>query len=670
MIGLYGISGSGKSYLLKQLKNDNNFAHKHFTFYDGSLLLEEVVYGGLDAFKKMNDEHQHSAREQALSHAVNECQANAKTGVVAGHYMFWASEDKNNPKRVGTETDWTTYTHIIYLMVDPEIVSTRRTQDKTRGRGNVSAEHLRKWQEAEMKELRSICRDRGILFTTITETLTTVTGRIGERLAMLLSNFQGHDEAANTVAVEQAIDTAIANQDGLKTILLLDADKTLAPQDTGLLFWKETDLLGGSTGCPLTEVFKKGYSYASFRQAMLLYEEKADDFDAICGKVAAKVKMHPQMIEMLKRVGTTPHVDALIVTCGLRRVWELVLEHNDLTYIKVIGGGRISDGYVVTGHLKGAVVDHLHMKKLRVLAFGDSPLDMAMLHKADEAYIVVGDQATRSSSMDNELAKAINNTNGTLSALQILLPPTASPRLTLETLPKATLDSAELNLIFHDHSNPSTRFIHATTKPSAKLLTTPTRDATKQSYSLRKAHSRIGYYLATEYLSAITGLEETRIPHVQGGHTDGHRFRHEKATLIIPLMRGGEPMAFGVSKALPRAAFAHAKTFADVDKKIFEGKRTVVLVDSVINTGKSIVEFVLPLRERYPGVRVVVVAGVVQEDAVVVKKGDGKGETGFAEMLRDDKELWVVALRKSANRYKGKGGTDTGHRLFNTTMLD
>lgn len=129
-------------------------------------------------------------------------------------------------------------------------------------------------------------------------------------------------------------------------------------------------------------------------------------------------------------------------------------------------------------------------------------------------------------------------------------------------------------------------------------------------------------------------------------------------------------MAFGVSKALPRAAFAHAKTFADVDKKIFEGKRTVVLVDSVINTGKSIVEFVLPLRERYPGVRVVVVAGVVQEDAVVVKKGDGKGETGFAEMLRDDKELWVVALRKSANRYKGKGGTDTGHRLFNTTMLD
>ena len=68
-----------------------------------------------------------------------------------------------------------------------------------------------------------------------------------------------------------------------------------------------------------------------------------------------------------------------------------------------------------------------------------------------------------------------------------------------------------------------------------------------------------------------------------------------------------------------------------------------------------------------------VVAGVVQEGAVVAKEGEegGKGDgNGFAEMLRDDKELWVVALRKSENKYKGKGGTDTGHRLFGTTKLD
>jgi adenylate kinase len=294
MIGVYGISGSGKSYLLKQLKNDNNFADQNFSFYDGSSLLEEVVEGGLNAFKKMNNEQQYSAREQGLSHAASECRANAKKGVVAGHYMFWQAEDKNEPKRVGTEKDWTTYTHIVYLMVDPKIVSTRRIQDTTRERGDVSVGHLQKWQEAEVTEPRGVCRDRGILFTTITEVPTTTLGRTSGRLAALLNDFLGHDETANAAAVEQAIDTAFTGQDDLNTVLLLDADKTLALHDTGLLFWKETDLHGGTAECPLTQVFKKGYSYAAFRQAMLLYEEKADDFETICGKVAAKVEMYPE----------------------------------------------------------------------------------------------------------------------------------------------------------------------------------------------------------------------------------------------------------------------------------------------------------------------------------------------------------------------------------------
>jgi uracil phosphoribosyltransferase len=36
---------------------------------------------------------------------------------------------------------------------------------------------------------------------------------------------------------------------------------------------------------------------------------------------------------------------------------------------------------------------------------------------------------------------------------------------------------------------------------------------------------------------------------MQDHSTDGYRFRDETATLIVPLMRGGEPMALGVSKA-------------------------------------------------------------------------------------------------------------------------
>jgi uracil phosphoribosyltransferase len=186
-----------------------------------------------------------------------------------------------------------------------------------------------------------------------------------------------------------------------------------------------------------------------------------------------------------------------------------------------------------------------------------------------------------------------------------------------------------------------------------------------------KAHERVGFYLATEYLSEIIGLEEVEIQHVQDKPTDGYRFRHEMATLIIPMMRGGEPLAFGVSEAMPAAGFAHAKEFSDVNSKNFEGKRTIILVDSVINTGSSIVKFMKPLREQYPNVRVIVVAGVVQADAVVIQAVTGhKVNNKLAELMRDDPEFFLVALRKSENSYKGKGETDTGHRLFNTTKLD
>jgi hypothetical protein len=69
------------------------------------------------------------------------------------------------------------------------------------------------------------------------------------------------------------------------------------------------------------------------------------------------------------------------------------------------------------------------------------------------------------------------------------------------------------------------------------------------------------------------------------------------------------------------------------------------------------------MRALHPALRVVVVAGVVQAGAV---------ESGSALMLalEKDRNLSVVALRVSGNKYKGKGGTDTGHRLFNTTMLE
>ena len=84
----------------------------------------------------------------------------------------------------------------------------------------------------------------------------------------------------------------------------------------------------------------------------------------------------------------------------------LVTEMSDS--VKVIGGGRFSDGYFVTPGVKAAVVSHLRdVHDLHVWAFGDGPLDIPMLWEADQAVVVVGDKKKRSTIMDAALATAI-----------------------------------------------------------------------------------------------------------------------------------------------------------------------------------------------------------------------------------------------------------------------
>ena len=121
-------------------------------------------------------------------------------------------------------------------------------------------------------------------------------------------------------------------------------------------------------------------------------------------------------------------------------------------------------------------------------------------------------------------------------------------------------------------------------------------------------------------------------------------------------------MAFGINDAMPLAMFLHAKEPTDIKPVDTEGKRTVILVDSVVNNGDTVVKFVKHIRTLDPNIRIVVVAGVVQKESM--------SESGkIMVALKGLGPVSVVALRLSDNKFTGKGTTDTGNRLFNTTQL-
>ncbi|CAJ2507206.1 Uu.00g083920.m01.CDS01 [Anthostomella pinea] len=659
IIGLYGISGSGKTTLLQQVRE--TLDTDNFSFFEGTDEIAKLVDGGIEAFKKMDEGVKSLYRQAAIKGVAKACVDSGKAGIVTGHYMLWG-EGNAKGEVVCTKADLEIFTHILYLDRDPRTVFVQRKGDKSRARPEVSAQLLEEWQNREKNDLRKLCRAYGILFATVGHVAWNA--RMAEwfhdmwdaRIEELLNDFCIHNETHNTKCTEQALDVIFPVWDNRKldTVLVIDADGTLAAEDTGAIFWSKI----AGKGRTLKTLFSGPlqYSYTACRQAMLLYEEAKDDedFDTLCEEVAAEVTVHPEFVHLLTEVAKHKHVRAVIVTCGVRRIWKKVLKNSGLT-VPVIGGGRISDGYVVTAGVKAGVVSKLQALGMQVVAFGDSPLDLPMLSQANRPIVVVGEEGVRSRSMDADLEKAID---GGLRAHQLLLPSTATPRDETYRLPLITLPTVESFVLDYNFT-----IVTATNKTAVQLLAGPTRDANIRGGELRQAHSRIGQYLATEYLANIIDVEPYNITAVQGMPSEGHILLHEQNTAIVSLMRGGDPLAAGVSEAFQLASYYHAKEPEDLTTKHLKKLSTVILADAVVNNGDTVAKFVRHIRKVHLTVSIVVVAAVVQAGAVA--------EGGsLVKALRGQGKVTLVCLRTSDTRYTGVGGTDTGHRLFNTTHLD
>jgi len=123
-------------------------------------------------------------------------------------------------------------------------------------------------------------------------------------------------------------------------------------------------------------------------------------------------------------------------------------------------------------------------------------------------------------------------------------------------------------------------------------------------------------------------------------------------------------MVFGVNDAFPLAMFLHANAPTDIELDHLEGKATILLVDSVVNEGNTVIKFAKHVRELHASIRIVIVAGVVQSE--FVSQGSNIHELALAEHGK----VGLIALRLSDNKFKGKESVDTGNRLFNTTHFD
>lgn len=190
--------------------------------------------------------------------------------------------------------------------------------------------------------------------------------------------------------------------------------------------------------------------------------------------------------------------------------------------------------------------------------------------------------------------------------------------------------------------------------PVMRLLIDRTRRADVSGPALAAAHRSVGRALAP-FAARRCVLEDVEIAHVAGPST-GTQLPPAASPIILVLMRAGLFVAEGLWESLPGSALVpwdgDPASVADLPM----AGRPVLVVDSVINSGKSIDRALEAVRLRGPAWTTVV--------ALVANGG------GLAGCVSRWPDVEFAVARVSRRSYVGKGSTDTGARLFGTTSWD
>lgn len=183
-----------------------------------------------------------------------------------------------------------------------------------------------------------------------------------------------------------------------------------------------------------------------------------------------------------------------------------------------------------------------------------------------------------------------------------------------------------------------------------RLFVNTTRQADLVGPALAEAHRNVGRRLAGTVAQNLL-LEDIAINHVTGS-SRGVRVKSGNEPIIVAVMRAGLFVAEGIWSSLPGSSFVLYDHGSSLDAMPVR-ERAVVIVDSVINTGRSIREVLDAVMPLQPG--------SIAVAAMVAYRGN-------LEMLVDEfPGVDFHVARISDRSYVGKGSTDTGARLFGTT---
>lgn len=165
--------------------------------------------------------------------------------------------------------------------------------------------------------------------------------------------------------------------------LVLDADRTLGPIDTGRLVGKEFALNERIRVMFLAA----GYTRKSFEEHTRIWSEiDAESYLKAAKSASKRLTVHP----VWRQVLSATECPVAVVTAGIPQVWRSALANLGISALIFGGLHKSLDPYFVTPNCKAWVVCEFQRAGYFVVAAGDSEIDLPML-KASDAPLWVPD---------------------------------------------------------------------------------------------------------------------------------------------------------------------------------------------------------------------------------------------------------------------------------------
>jgi phosphoserine phosphatase len=377
-IALYGISRSGKNYLIAQLLKKINLNTEKILFHvNGSETLDSLSNRIFGIPLKDTTENQKKRLRLAFHDELPFIGNSYRHKIIDGHYCFC---NDGIFEIAFSDRDRDVYDMFFYLNTPADRIIEQANKDPVKKNvAAMSEEKINAWKNFEIQALRKTCLDQCKEFVMLDNNIEDCldyfeTLLLGTRNILLNSR-----KIAEKIITENK---SLINK--YNKIILLDCDRTISNNDTTYDFCMFMNInkntLKNILSCEHYSLYQFFRIAKLYGQKDLAVYKKASDY------ALEKMSLNTTLIEDIKNNGN--EYLSIGITSGVFETWQKIKERYGFPRI-IAGGSNIrKDTIVISRAVKYHLAKVLHEEGKYVIAVGDSIMDIDMLNEADKGFIV------------------------------------------------------------------------------------------------------------------------------------------------------------------------------------------------------------------------------------------------------------------------------------------